>query len=176
MSKANCVRRFWAVGIILTAVVLVAAACGPGVRELARGELEAPRVSFQGLIIHPPESECWPLGVKLLLDNPNNVPLQLSGYDYEVSLAGSPAVSGRSQDSLTVPALGQSKVEVPVFVKLGAVPRVLAGFLSQKQVPYEVSGGLRLTALAGGLLRVPFHFRGTLTEEQGLEYLRLYTK
>jgi len=176
MSKAKLayLDTWFIFGVL--AALLTGSACGPGLTELARGELEAPRVSFQGLIIHPPTSECWPLGLNLLLDNPNDVPLELSGYDYEVVLAGSPAVSGQSVERLHLPAQGQTAVKVPVFVKLQTVPRVLAGFLAHKQVPYDVSGGLRLTALAGGLLRVPFHFRGTLTEDQGLEYLRMYLK
>jgi LEA14-like dessication related protein len=153
-------------------IILVASSCG--VRDLATGRIAPPKVAFQGLSIYPPESQCWPLSARLQLTNPNPEPLRITGYDYELSVEGAELVQGESVDAITLPANGESLVEVPILLKLKAVPKTLKTFLLQERLKYELSGGFRLDSVMGGFLRVPFRFRGEITRQEGLERLRKF--
>lgn len=169
MSKKNYPKNTFLKIILAVAMVLALNACG--VRDLASGKVAPPEVKFQGLSIYPPESQCWPLGARLLLTNPNPEPLRLLGYDYEFSLEGLDLVRGESAAAVTLPAGGEIHVEVPLLLKLNAVPRALQALLLKEALTYELAGGARLASLLGGL-RVPFRFRGQITRQEGLEYLR----
>jgi hypothetical protein len=142
-----------------------------GVRDLASGRITPPEVAFQGLTIFPPESQCWPMSARLRLTNPNPEPMRILGYDYEMSLEGAELVQGQSVAAITLPAGGESVVEVPILLKLTAVPKALSALLLKEKLNYELSGGFRLASLLGGL-KVPFRFRGEITRKEGLERLR----
>lgn len=156
---------------VLLSLTIFLATSSCGVRDLATGKIEPPQVAFQGLTVYPPESQCWPLSARLQLTNPNPEPLRILGYDYEFSVEGADLVQGESAASITLPAGGESQVEVPVLLKLSAVPKTLKTLLLQDKLAYEISGGFRLASVLGGL-RVPFRFRGTVTRQEGLERLR----
>ena len=142
-----------------------------GVRDLASGKMAPPEVAFQGLTIYPPESQCWPLSARLQLTNPNPEPMRILGCDYEFSVEGADLVQGESVAAITLPAGGESLVEVPILLKLNAVPKALKALLLQDRLKYELAGGVRLASVLGGL-KVPFRFRGEITRQEGLEHLR----
>jgi LEA14-like dessication related protein len=149
---------------------------GCGVRQLARGEIKPPRVSLQAVTIGVPRKGTWPLSCTLLLENPNPEALSLQGYDYELWLAGKSAATGASSEPVTLPALGQATVELPILVKLPTVMGLLPSLLQRDQkLPYQIAGGFRLASLLGGF-RVPFRFQGELSPREGLEHLKPYLK
>jgi hypothetical protein len=169
MSKKNCSSKHLLLVFFSLAISLSTSGCG--VRDLATGKITPPQVAFQGLTVYPPESQCWPLSARLQLTNPNPEPLRILGYDYEFTVEGTELVQGESVAGITLPAGGESVVEVPVFLKLPAVPRTLKAFLLQEKLTYELTGGFRLASVLGGL-RVPFRFRGVITRQEALERLR----
>ena len=94
------------------------------------------------------------LNRQLRLHNPNPEPLRILGYDYKFAMEGTELVNGESLDTITLPADGENLVEIPVLLKLNAVPKALKAFLLQEKLRYEISGGFRLASVLGGL-RVP---------------------
>ena len=150
-------------------ITLLLSSCG--IRKLATGEIAPPKVEFQGVTVYPPEGQYWPLTARLRLHNPNPEPLRILGYDYVVGIEGAELVHGESLDSITLPAAGENLVEIPVLLKLTAVPKALQALLLQERLKYEISGGFRLASVLGGF-RVPYHFRGEITRQEGLEHLR----
>jgi LEA14-like dessication related protein len=149
-----------------------------GVRQLAQGEIEPPKVHFQGLTLGRPTSRGWPLTVTLLLTNPNAQALNLKGYDYELWLEGKSVARGASDEAVDLPAGGQAVARVPILVKLPALMGLLPALLRPEPPPlaYQVAGGFRLAAVLGGLVRVPFRFQGRVTPKDGLKLLRPYLR
>ncbi len=170
MSKKNKNYRIflWFLGGCLLCGLT---ACG--VRDLASGRIAPPEVALQEMVMYPPESQCWPLSARLRVTNPNPDPLRILGYDFNLAVEGADLVQGQSDTAVTIPAGGETLVEMPLFVRLPAIPATLAALLKEDTVSYQFSGGLRLASLLGGL-RVPFRFQGKLTKAQGWEYLRQY--
>jgi LEA14-like dessication related protein len=157
-------------------VLFVLPACG--VRQLAQGEIQPPKVSFQGLSLGHPTSRGWPISVTLLLTNPNDQALNLKGYDCELWLEGKSVAQAAGEEPVNLPSHGQTVARVPILVKLSTVLGLVPELLNPQPPPlhYQVAGGFRLGALLGGLVRVPFHFQGQVTPRQGLEFLRLYVR
>jgi LEA14-like dessication related protein len=161
---------------LAVAVLFVLPACG--VRQLAKGEIQPPKVSFQGLSLGQPTSRGWPVSVSLLLTNPNDQALNLKGYDCELWLEGKSVAQAAGEEPVALPPRGQTVTRVPILVKLPTVLDLLPGLLNPQPPPlhYQVAGGFRLGAVLGGLVRVPFHFQGQVTPREGLEFLRLYVR
>jgi LEA14-like dessication related protein len=147
-----------------------------GVQQLAHGDIQAPKVKWRGLAVGQPGPQGWPLTVSLLLTNPNSQPLDLEGYDYELWLEGQSVARGASREPVNLPPEGQTVARVPILVKLPALMGLLPLLLQPKPPPisYQVAGGFRLAELMGGLVRVPFRFRGQVTPTEGLNLLRPY--
>lgn len=160
--------QFFKIFLLLILALLLS---GCGLRNLTTGKIAPPTVEFQGIMVHPPESQYWPLTAKLRLHNPNAEPLRLKGYDYGVAIEGTDLVQGESLDSITLPAEGDNLVEIPILLKMNAVPKALKALLLKDRLKYDLSGGFRLASVLGGL-RVPFHFQGEITRQEGLERLR----
>lgn len=165
-------------GIVATlaATLVTLGLLGCGVQQLTRGELEAPKVNFRGVIPGMPSPEGWPLRCLLTLENLNQQPLDIRGYDYEVWLEGRRVAQGASSHRVYLPPRGKSEVEFPVLVKLPAVMNLAPQVLNRRRVNYQVAGGFRLASVMGGFIRIPFHFRGETTLDEGMEMMRLYVK
>jgi LEA14-like dessication related protein len=162
---------------ILAAIMMsLAGASGCGVQQLARGEIEPPRVEVKGVSVGLPQSGGLPVFALLELTNPNPKPLDLRGYDYELWLEGRSVARGASSRPVHLPALGRTSVDFPIMVHLPAVLSLAPAALQRQTISYRLAGGFRLGSVMGGLLRVPFHFQGQTTLEEGQELLRLYTR
>jgi LEA14-like dessication related protein len=165
-SQAGCWPVLW-----LTLAIILA---GCGVQQLARGELQPPKVTFRSLKVHQPTGRGWPLTATLLLENPNSQPLNLLGYDYDLWLEGRSVAQGASQSPVNLPPRGQTVAEFPILVKLPAVLELLPRILQnqRQKLHYQLTGGFRLASVLGGLIRVPFSFQGQVTPQKGWEQLR----
>ncbi len=76
-------------------------------------------------------------GLELRVQNPNNVPLPVTGFRYGLSLAGTQLGNGQSTERLRIPAGGESRVKL----ELNLDTIRLLGQLSEwaRQPPSEVS-------------------------------------
>ena len=174
-------RQLWT-GIFLALLLLTTIpACG--IRQLARGEIQPPKVTFQDLKIYPPTASGWPLGARLLLENPNSQAVNLLGYNYQLWIEGKSVAQGTSQQAVNLPAMGQTVTEVPIMVKLPAVMELLPQFLpmlqkqqQQRQFHYQIAGSFRLASVMGGIIPIPFKFQGEASPQQGMDFLSPYLK
>ncbi|MFZ5447224.1 MAG: LEA type 2 family protein [Thermodesulfobacteriota bacterium] len=167
--------RFQCLALVAAATFMLT---GCGVKQLNQGEIQPPKINFQGITLGKPSSGSWPVYVSLLLTNPNDQALNLQGYDYEFWLEDKSVAQGASEKPVNLPPQGQTVAEVPILVKLPAVMGLLPRFLTPEtpRLRYQVAGGFRLGAVLGGLVRVPFRFQGQVTPQEGLELLRLYLR
>jgi LEA14-like dessication related protein len=173
MSKKMCGNNKFFIMLLYLGMFFSLSSCG--IRELATGKISPPEVAFQGLTVYPPESQCWPLTARLRLTNPNPDPMRILEYNYEIAVEGLDLVQGESSATVTLPAGGESLVEVPILLKLNTVPQALKALFLQEKLKYELSGGFRLASLLGGM-KVPFRFQGVITRQEGLERLREFLK
>src|SRR4030042_3597872 len=168
---------------IFLALLLLATLPACGVRQLAKGEIQPPKVTFQALKLYQPTPRGWPLEARLPLENPNPQAVNLLGYDYQLWIEGKSVAQGVSQQAVNLPPLGQTVAEVPIMVQLPAVVELLPQFLpmlqkqqQQRQFHYQIAGSFRLGSGMGGIIPIPFKFQGETSPQEGMNFLRPYLK
>jgi LEA14-like dessication related protein len=168
---------------IFLALILLTAMPACGVQQLARGEIQPPKVTFQDLKIYQPTARGWPLGARLLLENPNPQAVNLLGYDYQLWIEGKSVAQGTSQQAVNLPPLGQTEAEVPIMVQLPAVMELLPQVLPMlqksqqaRQFHYQIAGSFRLASVMGGVIPIPFKFQGEASPQEGMDFLRPYLR
>jgi hypothetical protein len=179
-------KNILALCLALAALVSLPGCGVQQLQQMARGEIQAPKITYQGLKIYQPTAQGWPLGALLLLDNPNNQGLNLLGYDYQLWIEGKSVAQGTSQQPVNLPPLGQTVAELPIVVQLPALleflPQYLPQFLGQQQqqqMPprkfhYQIAGSFRLASVLGGIIPLPFNFQGEASPREGMDFLKPY--
>ena len=98
----------------------------------------------------------------LNVENPNNFALNARGLDYTMSLAGTDILSGENTSSMSVPALGSGKIEVPVRISYASILETIPKVLETGVASYNFSGSIHTR-----LFNIPF----TKTDDLKLPYL-----
>lgn len=142
-------RKFW---IAAAAICLgLAQACSSLPRQLA-----SPQVELVELRLVQAGFDGQRFVVRLLISNPNPLPLPVQFAEFDVRLAGEGLLDGYTRAPFTLPAGGAQTVDVEVFSNLiSSATRLLA--LAQgpaNALEYEVQGELTLDAR----LRDPLSF------------------
>lgn len=105
------------------------------------------------------------LGLKLRVQNPNDVPLDFDGVSVTLEVRGATFASGVASDSGTVPAFGERVVTVPVSVGALATLRQIFGWVTDDNPRFDY---VMRGRLGGGLFGgVPFESRGELQLPKG---------
>jgi len=159
-------------------LILALAMSGCGVQQLARGEIQAPKVQVEGVTLGTPTAAGWPVFATLRLENPNPQSITVLGYDYQLQLEGQPAAQGTGQGQVVLPPGGETVTQFPILVNLpvvlGLLPRALQR--QDQKLHYRLAGGVRLGNVAGGLVRIPFSVQGEASPKEGAEFLRSYVR
>ncbi len=98
----------------------------------------------------------------LNVENPNNFALNAKGLDYTMSLAGTDILSGENTSSMSVPALGSGKIEVPVRISYASILEMIPKVMETGIASYKFSGNIHTR-----LFNIPF----TKTDELKLPYI-----
>jgi LEA14-like dessication related protein len=128
-----------------TIALLMMAACLMGCSSLPR-QLAPPQVELAELRLLQASFDGQRFAVRLVLNNPNPVPIPVRAVEFDVRLAGEGLLNGRSLSPFTMPARGRNSVDVEVFSNLvSSVSRLLAFVQGPANgLEYEVQGELEL--------------------------------
>ena len=120
-------------------VALSVAACAS-----LQTKIEAPAVTLDSVRILSIADAKANIELGLRLTNPNRVDLAVEAIEYEVTLDGRPAASGRTSRLDVLPAGGEARVDLAGRVDVTAVATALMALGSQLPVEYAVTGIARL--------------------------------
>lgn len=84
------------------------------------------------------------ISLVLRLANPNRIDLAIDSIEYELTLDGRQAASGRSAPMSPIPAQGETTVEIAGRVDVAAVATALMTLGSQLPVEYAFTGSVTL--------------------------------
>ncbi len=93
----------------------------------------------------------------LNIENPNDFALNAHGLDYTMSLAGTNIISGENEQSMSVPALGRGKIEVPVRITYASILETIPKVLETGIASYNFNGNIHTR-----LFKLPFDKVGEL--------------
>jgi len=142
-------------GALVLVLILLQAAC-----SLSALRPDPPQVSLADLRLEKLGVFEQRYGLTLRLRNPNDYPLKVAGLDFTVALNGRRFADGVAPDGFSLPANGESTVDVTVTSDLGSVLDLIREWSAGEQgLTYRLSGHARL---ADWGMSVPFERTGQL--------------
>jgi LEA14-like dessication related protein len=115
-----------------------------GACTAARSKIEPPAITLDWIRVGRIAEAKADVSLKLTLANHNEFELPIDRVEFDVTLDGRPAVTGRSVHVDPLPPGGEAKVDLAGRVDTTAVATALMTLGSQLPVPYAVSGTLTL--------------------------------
>lgn len=138
-------------------LILVAAALSACVTQQA---VDEPRIALQNVRIQKAEGLVQHLQVDLLVSNPNDFDIPLTGLDFTLAINGKEFASGLSNRRVTIPRLADAVVPVEVTVSLVSLFQVLQAARGARSLDYAIAGNIHLDHVM--LRTVPFDKTGSL--------------
>ncbi len=157
MLKTTCGRM---ASLFLTLLLFSDAGCallGSDVKDL-----KAPKVTLAGLTLKDPNPLQLSFLVRLKLDNPNDLDVNLDGADVALALNGKTVAEGLSRSALTLKKRGSSELDVEVTTHTLSAMQQLLLLQTKPALDYAVSGHLHLLNWMGALGQLPFSFSGSV--------------
>ena len=136
--------------IAAAALLAVGCAASPSVRAV---DAKTVSTSAEGSSIH----------LKMELENPNDAPVELTMWDYSVSVNDQSVYSGQWVASLTVPPKERMLAEIPAFVPASAGDVSGARWRVSGILSYRATGKLDKLLYQLGINRLSTLFEGTAT-------------
>ena len=139
---------------LVTVLVLLSACAGLPLQP------KTPEISLTGIKVEKLGLDEQRFRIQLHLRNPNNFALPVRGLDYALQLNGQKFAEGASTRPITVPALGESELELSVAGRLqSALPQILA-LGTGSSLNYSLSGNVSLSDFP---LKIPFSKDGKIS-------------
>lgn len=139
---------------LIFAVLLISCAA---VKEL----IQAPSVSINTVKIADASFEDVTLNFDLLVSNPNQFGILLSGFDYSFALENKEFLTGDENREIRVSGAAQSNVNIPVTLNFQQVYKLAKEFESLDSLDYILSGHFKPGGLLAGF-PIPFSKTGSL--------------
>jgi len=102
------------------------------------------------------------LTVNLDVDNPNPVPINLAGFDYELLINNKQFTQGTQNKSSSIAAAGVSKLAVPINIKFSELFKIFKDFDALNEMNYEIKTVTRLDLPFVGVYPVSAATKGKL--------------
>jgi LEA14-like dessication related protein len=147
----------------LLALLAVLAACATGPK------LETPRLKVIGIEMMSTDMFAQRFKVRMLVQNPNDMELQVRDLDYQIILMGDSFADGVSNDQFLLPALGEAEFDMMITTNFVSsfgrlISRMGGGKL--EDIEYEIVG--KIFVDKGMLRKIPFSQRGTVDFSRAL--------
>jgi len=147
----------------LLALLAVLASCATGPK------LETPRLKVIGIEMMSTDMFAQRFKVRMLVQNPNDMELQVRGLDYQIILMGDSFADGVSNDQFLLPALGEAEFDMMITTNFVSsfgrlISRMGGGKL--ENIEYEIVG--KIFVDKGMLRKIPFSQRGTVDFSRAL--------
>ena len=127
--------------------------------------LKEPKVSLAGLNIKDLNPLSPSFLVRLKVDNPNDLNVNLDGADVALALNGQPVAAGVSRSPLVLKKLGSSEMDVEVTANtMNAVQQFLI-LQTKPTLDYQVTGNLIWNNWLGALGKLPLKFSGSMDKD-----------
>lgn len=142
-------------GICLAGVIALVSACSS-----LPLQPKTPEISLAGVQVAKLGLDEQLFRARLRIQNPNNFALPIHAIDYVLRLNDQDFAAGTSTHPITVPALGESELELEVGGRLqNALPQLVA-LGTGSALKYSLSGNV---ALSDFLFKLPFSKQGKVS-------------
>lgn len=130
--------------------------------------VEPPRIALENVRLLKPEGLSQRLQVDLLVSNPNDFDIPLTGLQFSMLAGGQQFAEGLSDKRITIPRLGRATVPVEIRVSVISVFQQIQEIQSAGSLTYQVTGKAFLDHILIGSVPFDRMINVTLDENSGL--------
>lgn len=145
--------------LLVVATVFIATGCSLNEVKEAAG-IKKPSVSLEGMQITDLTMESAGLTLRLTVDNPNPIPINLAGFDYALLFDGKQLLAGEKRDQFKIDAKGVSTVTVPVSLNFADLKQLYQGVMDQDTLNYELQTTALINLPVIGIQKFPSTQKG----------------
>ena len=124
----------WFVPLVLVVVVVGLGGC------VSPQKVEAPSIALQDVKLLNAEGLTQHLQVELLVSNPNDFNIPLTGLKFGMQMNGQDFAEGLSNQRVDIPRLGRAVVPVEVTVSVLAILKQIQAIQKSDGLDYRVAG------------------------------------
>jgi len=149
--------------VLLKLALLLALATGAAGCTTLGKDLVAPELSLAGIQMLSTDMFAQKFKVRVLVKNPNDLELPITGLDYKIILMGDSFADGVSSDKFLLPAKGEAEFDMVVTTNfVSSFGRLLSRVGSTKldDLNYEITGKVMVDK--GVIRKIPFSHSGTV--------------
>lgn len=143
--------------VLTVAAALLLSSCAGFGRRLVE-----PRIALDAVRLDEFHLDSADLLFVFDVENPNDVALVLDAVGYRLRVAGEPLLRGRTTERLSIPARGDSRVELPVRIRYSDFARVVERLGRRERPEYELDADFLFDAPYIGGIQVPLRRTGEL--------------
>ena len=151
--------------LFVAACVVLLAAC-----STMPSNLVAPSVEVLGVQMMSTDMFAQRFKLRMLVNNPNDLELPVTGLEYTVLMLGDRFAEGVSNEAFLLPAKGEAEFDMMVTTSfVSSFGRLLsrAGGGKLENIDYEITG--KVFVEKGMLRKIPFNHRGTVDFSRALK-------
>jgi LEA14-like dessication related protein len=155
--------------VLLKLALLLALATGAAGCSMLGDNLETPELSLVGIQMLSTDIFAQKFRVRVLVKNPNEMELRVTGIDYKILLMGDSFADGISSDQFLLPARGEAEFDMVVTTNfVSSFGRLLSrvGGSSLDDLNYEITG--KVLVDKGMIRKIPFSHAGTVDVSRAL--------
>ena len=135
-------------------------------------DIDPPRVSLANLELLEGGTLEQRFRITLRVRNPNQIPLPITGFSFDMNVNGRSFADGVNNDSTLIPGLGERTVVVDASTSVLQVAQIIMGLPGRDTLSYGLDGQVFLQRGIG--FSVPFSESGELSLQGGTGASRLY--
>lgn len=102
------------------------------------------------------------LNLRLIVKNPNSIPLKLNEINYSLRVADRMVTEGQVEKGINIPASGEGEVVVPLKFQYSTVGSIFEGLMKRTLTrDYEITGSAKV-----GIFSIPFAKKGEINFDE----------
>jgi LEA14-like dessication related protein len=155
--------------LVLRLTLLLALAAGATGCSTLGKNLQSPELSLVGIQMMSTDMFAQKFKVRVLVKNPNDLELPVTGIDYQIFLMGDSFADGISNDQFLLPAKGEAEFDMVITTNfVSSFGRLLSRVGGSKldDLNYEITGKVMVDK--GMIRKIPFSHSGTVDISRAL--------
>jgi LEA14-like dessication related protein len=120
----------------------------------------SPKVAFSDVHCTGLSFEAVDLAVDVTIENPNPVPINLAGFDYDLKINDTSFLKGQQDNRSAIAAKGKSTLQIPVTLNYQDLYDTFKTLKQADNTAYQFAGGISFDLPVIGPTRIPFSKQG----------------
>jgi LEA14-like dessication related protein len=154
-NRKKAIRKWWLVSVLLGSLLLSGCAAVQRAIDILQPDLNIKDVHVTGLSFEEID-----LAVDVEVDNINPLPINLTGFDYDLKINDISFVKGQQDKQLTIPSLDQTVFQIPVTLNYKNLYETFKSLKDQDSTGYKIACGVSFDLPGLGPTRIPFDTKG----------------